>query len=50
MLMMSDGVFDGQPTAFYDLYRMDAGKQVEHWGRPGSDPPSSEWKTRTGKF
>jgi predicted SnoaL-like aldol condensation-catalyzing enzyme len=50
VLMMSDGVFDGQPTAFYDLYRMDAGKQVEHWDVLEAIPPSSEWKNANGKF
>jgi predicted SnoaL-like aldol condensation-catalyzing enzyme len=29
--MMSEGLFDGKPTAFYDLYRLEEGKQVEHW-------------------
>jgi predicted SnoaL-like aldol condensation-catalyzing enzyme len=48
--MMSDGVFDGQPTAFYDLYRMDAGRQVEHWDVLEPIPPSSEWKNGNGKF
>ena len=50
VLMMSDGVFDGQPTAFYDLYRMEAGKQVEHWDVLEAIPPSSEWKNANGKF
>jgi predicted SnoaL-like aldol condensation-catalyzing enzyme len=50
VLMMSDGVFDGQPTAFYDLYRMDAGKQVEHWDVLEAILPSSEWKNTNGKF
>ena len=50
VLMMSDGVFDGQPTAFYDLYRMDAGRQVEHWDVLEAIPPSSEWKNVNGKF
>jgi predicted SnoaL-like aldol condensation-catalyzing enzyme len=50
VLMMSDGVFDGQPTAFYDLYRMDAGKQVEHWDVLETIPPPAEWKNSNGKF
>ena len=24
--MMSEGLFDGKPTAFYDLYRLEEGK------------------------
>jgi predicted SnoaL-like aldol condensation-catalyzing enzyme len=31
VFMMSEGLFDGKPTAFYDLYRLGEGKQVEHW-------------------
>jgi predicted SnoaL-like aldol condensation-catalyzing enzyme len=50
VLVMSGGVFDGQPTAFYDLYRMDAGRQVEHWDVLEAIPPSSEWKNANGKF
>ncbi len=28
---MSEGVFGGKPTAFFDLFRVDNGKMVEHW-------------------
>jgi predicted SnoaL-like aldol condensation-catalyzing enzyme len=28
---MSEGLFDAKPTAFYDLYRIENGRQVEHW-------------------
>jgi predicted SnoaL-like aldol condensation-catalyzing enzyme len=31
VLMMSEGLFDGKPTAFHDLNRLEEGKQVEHW-------------------
>jgi len=31
VLMMSEGPFDGKPTAFYDFYRLEEGKQVEQW-------------------
>ena len=31
VLAVSTGVFNGSPTRFYDLYRLEAGKQVEHW-------------------
>jgi len=40
VLMMSEGLFDGKPTAFYDLYRLEEGKQVEHWD-VWKDAPSS---------
>jgi predicted SnoaL-like aldol condensation-catalyzing enzyme len=39
VLMMSEGLFDGKPTAFYDLYRLEEGKQVEHWDVLDNDPP-----------
>jgi predicted SnoaL-like aldol condensation-catalyzing enzyme len=39
--MMSEGLFDGKPTAFYDLYRLEEGKQVEHWVALETIPPSS---------
>ena len=50
VLMMSEGVFDGRPTAFYDLYRLDQGKQVEHWDVLERIPPPTEWKNANGKF
>ncbi len=28
---MSEGVFGGKPTAFFDLFRVDNGQIVEHW-------------------
>jgi len=31
VLRMSEGLFDGKPTAFYDRCRLEEGKQVEHW-------------------
>ncbi|OZB93668.1 nuclear transport factor 2 family protein [Paenibacillus sp. XY044] len=31
VLTVSEGLFDGQPTAFYDLFRVEDGKIAEHW-------------------
>jgi predicted SnoaL-like aldol condensation-catalyzing enzyme/truncated hemoglobin YjbI len=31
VLACSEGLFAGKPTAFFDLFRMDNGKIVEHW-------------------
>jgi predicted SnoaL-like aldol condensation-catalyzing enzyme len=28
---MSEGTFGDTPTAYYDLFRLDDGKIVEHW-------------------
>jgi predicted SnoaL-like aldol condensation-catalyzing enzyme len=50
VLMMSEGLFDGKPTAFYDLYRLEDGKQVEHWDVLETIPPPAEWKNSNGKL
>ncbi|WP_115789452.1 nuclear transport factor 2 family protein [Arthrobacter silvisoli] len=31
VLTQSEGLLGGKPTAFYDLFRVDGGKIVEHW-------------------
>jgi predicted SnoaL-like aldol condensation-catalyzing enzyme len=50
VLMMSEGVLDGDPTTFYDLYRLEDGKQVEHWDVLEPAVPRAEWKNANGKF
>ena len=50
VLVMSEGLFDAKPTAFYDLYRLENGKQVEHWDVLEGIPPSDQWKNKNGKF
>jgi predicted SnoaL-like aldol condensation-catalyzing enzyme len=50
VLVMSEGLFDAKATAFYDLYRMENGKQVEHWDVLETIPPSNQWKNPNGKF
>jgi len=50
VLVMSEGLFDAKPTAFYDLYRLENGKQVEHWDVLEEIPPSDQWKNKNGKF
>jgi predicted SnoaL-like aldol condensation-catalyzing enzyme len=49
-LVMSDGVLKDNPTAFYDLYRLQNGFIVEHWEIFETIPPRSEWKNENGKF
>ena len=50
VLVVSEGSFAGKPTAFYDLFRVEAGKIAEHWDVMETIPPRSEWKNANGKF
>ena len=51
VLTMSEGLFGkGDHTAFYDLFRVEDGKIVEHWDIVATIPPESEWKNSNGKF
>jgi predicted SnoaL-like aldol condensation-catalyzing enzyme len=50
VLVVSEGSISGQPTAFYDLLRIENGKIAEHWDVVETIPPESEWKNRNGKF
>ena len=53
VLTVSGGKFgkgDGDPTAFYDLFRLENGLIVEHRDVIAAIPPKSEWKNDNGKF
>ncbi|MEO0473444.1 MAG: nuclear transport factor 2 family protein [Bacteroidota bacterium] len=51
VLTMSEGKFGkGDHTAFYDLFRLEDGKIVEHWDVISTIPPEAEWKNQNGKF
>jgi predicted SnoaL-like aldol condensation-catalyzing enzyme len=50
VLAVSEGTFGDKPTAFYDLFRVHAGKLAEHWDVIETIPPRSEWKNDNGKF
>lgn len=51
VLSMSEGKFGkGEHTAFYDLFRLENGKIIEHWDVIQAIPPQSEWKNTNGKF
>jgi predicted SnoaL-like aldol condensation-catalyzing enzyme len=50
VLAMSEGELAGEPTAFYDLFRVEGGKIVEHWDVLQTIPPQEEWQNENGKF
>ena len=50
MLTVAEGTFRGQPSSFYDLYRIENGKIAEHWDTIEAIPARSEWKNQNGKF
>ncbi len=51
VLALSEGKFGkGEHSAFYDLFRLENGKIVEHWDVISTIPPQSEWKNQNGKF
>lgn len=50
VLSVSEGQFMNKHVAFYDLFRVDNGKIVEHWDTIEAIPPKSEWKNTNGKF
>jgi predicted SnoaL-like aldol condensation-catalyzing enzyme len=50
VLAVSEGQLGGEHTAFYDLYRVAAGKLVEHWDTVEAVAPTSQWKHDNGKF
>lgn len=50
VLVVSEGMFGGQHTSFYDLFRVENGKIAEHWDTIETIPPQDEWKNNNGKF
>lgn len=53
VLAMSEGKFGpapGEHVAYYDLFRLENGKIVEHWDVIQGIPLQSEWKNQNGKF
>jgi len=50
VLAVSEGSKGGKHTAFYDLFRVERGKLVEHWDTIETVAPKSEWKNDNGKF
>ncbi len=50
VLTISEGTFGGQPTSYYDLFRVESGKIVEHWDVIETIIPEDQWKHNNGKF
>lgn len=51
VLTISEGKFgQGDHVAYYDLFRLEAGKIVEHWDIIQNIPAKSEWANQNGKF
>lgn len=50
VLAVTEGKFGDKPASYYDLFRVQSGKIVEHWDTIETIPPQSEWKNANGKF
>ena len=50
VLSVCEGYVDEFHTSFFDLYRLEKGRIVEHWDTVEAIVPVSEWKNANGKF
>lgn len=50
VLSVSEGIFMKKHVAFYDLFRVENGKVVEHWDTIEEIPVKSQWRNSNGKF
>ena len=50
VLTVSEGQFLGKHVAFYDLFRIENGKIVEHWDTIEEIPAKYKWMNNNGKF
>ena len=50
VLAVNEGYSGEVHTSFYDLFRVEQGKVVEHWETTEAIPDRSQWKNDNGKF
>ncbi len=50
VLVTSEGAFNGEPTAFYDLFRIEDNHVAEHWDTVQAIRPKAECRNSNGKF
>jgi len=50
VLTQSEGIFMKKNVAFYDLFRVQDGKIMEHWDAIEEIPARDQWKNDNGKF
>ncbi|MNO12493.1 SnoaL-like domain protein [compost metagenome] len=50
VLTVSEGLFDGQHTSFYDLFRVEDGKIAEHWDVIEAILPAEKRKNPNSRF
>ena len=50
VLTISEGIFMKEKVSFYDLFRIENGKVIEHWDTIEKILPDSEAKNTNGKF
>ncbi len=48
VFIAAQGTHQGEPCAYIDLYRVEDGKNVEHWGFPERIPSKRESKNNNG--
>lgn len=50
VLAVSEGTYGGEPTSYYDLWRVENGKIAEHWDVMETIADPSTWANDNGKF